>query len=61
MLFVLAAVATYFAIRQTHIVFSFVLYAFFGLGASLGPAVLYCAIARRHPHRYGADIHPPAI
>jgi len=43
----LAALSTYFAVRQTHVVFKFVLYAFFGLGASLGPAVLYCSLAER--------------
>jgi len=41
----LAAVSTYFAVSQTHVVFRFVLYAFFGLGASLGPVVLYCSLA----------------
>jgi sodium/proline symporter len=44
---VLAVLATYFAVRRTHVVFKFVLYAFFGLGASLGPAVLYCSLAKR--------------
>ncbi|MBA7483785.1 hypothetical protein ES707_19302 [subsurface metagenome] len=42
----LAALSTYFAVRQTHVVFQFVLYAFFGLGASLGPVILYCTLCK---------------
>ena len=42
----LAALSAYFAVRQIHVVFQFVLYAFFGLGASLGPAILYCTLCR---------------
>jgi len=44
---VLAVLSTYFAVRQSHMVFQFVLYAFFGLGASLGPAVLYCSLMKK--------------
>ena len=43
----LAALSTWFAVKQTHIVFAFVLYAFFGLGASLGPAIMYCSLISR--------------
>ncbi|MCE5251948.1 sodium/proline symporter [bacterium] len=43
-IFLLAVLSTYFAMRQTHVVFKFVLYAFFGLGASLGPVILYCIL-----------------
>lgn len=40
----LAMLSAYFAVKQTHIVFAFVLYAFFGLGASLGPVIMYCSL-----------------
>ncbi|MFC1650055.1 sodium/proline symporter [Candidatus Latescibacterota bacterium] len=42
----LAGISTYFALRQTQIVFRFVLYAFFGLGASIGPVILYCSLSK---------------
>ncbi|MFC1541022.1 sodium/proline symporter [Candidatus Latescibacterota bacterium] len=43
----LTVVSSYFALRQTQIVFRFVLYAFFGLGASLGPVILYCSLCKK--------------
>lgn len=46
MIISLAALSTYFALQQTQIIFRFVLYAFFGLGASLGPVVLYCSLCK---------------
>ncbi len=44
---VLAVIATWFAVRESQMVFRFVLYAFFGLGASLGPVVLYCTLVKK--------------
>jgi len=44
---VLTALSAYFALRRIHMVFRFVLYAFFGLGATLGPAMLYCTLVDR--------------
>ncbi len=44
---VLTALAAFVALRRIHVVFAFVLYAFFGLGGTLGPAVLYCSLAER--------------
>jgi sodium/proline symporter len=43
----LAGISTYFALLQTQIVFRFVLYAFFGLGGSLGPVILYCTLIKK--------------
>lgn len=43
---VLTAIAALFAIRESGLIFKLVLYAWTGLGASLGPAILYCALAR---------------
>ena len=43
---VLAIVATFFALGESPVVFSLVLYAWSGLGASLGPTVLYCALVK---------------
>jgi Na+/proline symporter len=47
MIISLATLSTYFALQQTQIIFRFVLYAFFGLGASLGPVVLYCSLCKK--------------
>ncbi len=43
---ILGGVAAWLALDEEGIVFELVLYAWSGLGASLGPAVLYCALAR---------------
>ena len=47
MIVVLALISSYFALRQTHVIFRFVLVAFYGLGASLGPVMLYTALIDR--------------
>jgi len=39
--------SAYFALRQTHVIFRFVLVAFYGLGASLGPVILYTSLHDR--------------
>jgi len=45
-LLVLAVVAALFAFQETPVVFEIVLVAWAGLGASLGPTVLYCTLVR---------------
>jgi len=45
-IFLLATLSAYFALGQTRVIFKFVLYAFFGLGASLGPGILYCTLCK---------------
>ena len=44
---ILGGIAAWLALDEEGVVFHLVLYAWSGLGASLGPAVLYCALARR--------------
>ena len=44
---VLAMFSAYFALRQTRVIFRFVLVAFYGLGASLGPVILYCSLWKK--------------
>lgn len=46
-LLALTGVAAVFAFRETPVVFDIVLIAWAGLGSSLGPTVLYCALAKR--------------
>ena len=41
---VVAGLSAALALAKSPVVFTFVLYAWSGLGASLGPAILYCAI-----------------
>jgi len=43
-IFLLAMLSAYFALRETRVIFRFVLVAFYGLGASLGPVILYCSL-----------------
>ncbi|MFC1607581.1 sodium/proline symporter [Candidatus Latescibacterota bacterium] len=47
MIVTLALLSAYFAMRETHVIFQFVLVAFYGLGASLGPVLLYCSLNNR--------------
>ncbi len=47
MIILLAMLSAYFALRQTHVIFQFVLVAFYGLGASLGPVILYCSLCKK--------------
>lgn len=43
----LSLISVGFALRQEGLIFDLVLYAWSGLGASLGPVVLYCALFKR--------------
>lgn len=43
----ITALAILFALDESPVVFTLVLYAWAGLGASLGPVVLYCALVRQ--------------
>ena len=47
MIVLLAMVSAYFALRRTRVIFHFVLVAFYGLGASLGPVILYCSLIKK--------------
>lgn len=44
---VLTLISIVFAFQNTSVVFTLVLYAWSGLGASLGPTVLYCSLAKK--------------